>query len=80
MEAQAGLAGIDQNRQAPLAVGLLDHEDAVAALDAKNEAALELVQDQDALGALPGLTGGFGLEFLQNGLACFDIAHELGAA
>ena len=83
LEAEAGFAGADEDGEAPAAVGVLDHNDAVAVFDAEQEAGLELVDDDDGLGLAEdgGGNGGLGavLEFLEDGFAGFDAVNEIGA-
>src|ERR1019366_569105 len=48
LQAQARLARVNQDRDAPAPVRPLRHQDAVAVLDAEDEPRLELAQDHDA--------------------------------
>jgi len=83
LEPEAHFTGADEHRQAPAAIGLLHHDDAIAVLDAKEETRLELVDDDEGAGALQhgGGDGGVGpaLKFLEDGLARLDAVDEIGA-
>ena len=83
LETDAGLAGADEDGEAPAAGGLFDHNHAVAAFDAEDEAGLELVDDHETLGlgenAGWNRDAGIALKGLENRLAGFDFGDEVGA-
>src|ERR1017187_3824040 len=82
LQAQARLARVDQDRDAPAPVRPLHHQYAVAVLDAEDEPGLELAQDHDASRLPPHGRGdrGFGgrHELPKDGLARLDADDQVG--
>ena len=83
LQAKAELAGLDEDRQAPLAAGLFDHGDPPAVLHSEEEADLHLVDDDEALGAAQHIrgngTGGIKHGALEDRLAGLQAGDVIGA-